>query len=273
MTWTAHRIDSWRQFDEGVVSPHASTTSPLARTYIYRGQEDSTWSLEPSLLRLLKALKYDRGRALEVEAGLLARFKNRAHLFLDAKVLPPGFGSLLATESSLDWWTLMQHYGAPTRLLDWTHSPLVALYFATLDRWDVDGAVWTVQRRQLNEAMISAFGEPPKQDANLWRADEPPPRVLTFDQSRPTERMVSQQGAFTVSQDPLLDHVVGIESVAEEITESAGATVVVRRKYVIAAQAKQAIFRQLQHMNVTAAALFPGIDGLGAELREMAQFG
>ena len=49
----------------------------------------------------------------------------------------------------LDSTTLMQHYGAPTRLLDWTISPWVAFYFAVQDRPDDDALIWTFNRDEL----------------------------------------------------------------------------------------------------------------------------
>jgi hypothetical protein len=268
MAWTDYRISSWRDFDEHVVSKHAALASPLKSTYIYRGQEDAAWTLLPSLTRHTISLGFDRTKALEVEADLKQRFKTRAHHFLDERLLPTGFATLLTTDASLQWWTLMQHYGAPTRLLDWTHSPLVALYFATRDCRNRDGAVWSLHRGRFMAAARDRFGEEPGDDRSHWRSDAPPARVLSFDSQRPTERMTAQQGAFTVSQDILLDHATGIEQVVDEITKDSD-KFVIRRKYVIPAAAKQSILRQLHHMNVTAAALFPGIDGLGVELSEM----
>lgn len=268
MAWTDHPIGSWRAFDEKVLSEHAALTSPLKRTYIYRGQEDASWTLRPSFARLAASLDLSRKDALEIENDLKKRFEIRAHHFLETKLLPAGFGTMITTEAHLTWWSLMQHYGAATRLLDWTHSPLVALYFAVRDLWDRPGAVWSVHRRRFMEAAESTFGNNPDDIPTTWTAEAPPPRVLAFDPKRPTERMTAQQGAFTVSQDPLLDHADGIEQVIEEVTDD-GNAFVLRRKYVIAPDAKRPILRQLHHMNVTAAALFPGIDGLGAELREM----
>lgn len=272
MAWTEYRIESWRDFDEKVLSEHAALTSPLKRTYIYRGQSDAGWALIPSLTRLAISLGFDRSKALEVEQGLRQRFQARAHQFLDAKVLPTGFGTLLVTDASLQWWTLMQHYGAPTRLLDWTHSPQVALYFAVRDRWDEDGAVWTLQRGRFMAAARDRFGAEPGDESDQWRAEDPPSRVLSFDPQRPTPRMTAQQGALTVSQDLLLDHAVGIEDVVDEVTTDRE-RFVLRRKYVIPSEVKPTLLRQLHHMNVTAAVLFPGIDGLGAELGEMVRLG
>jgi hypothetical protein len=182
-------------------------------------------------------------------------------------VLPAGFGTLLTTEACLDWWTLIQHYGGPTRILDWTQSPLVALYFAVRQRWDRDGAVWAVHAVKLNERGDDRFGPLPASDAELWRNETPDARVYVHGTNRPTDRMIAQQGAFSVGHDILVDHA---DSIADLLPEVEGG-LMLRRRFVIPGSAKPSFLRQLHHMNVTAAALFPGLDGLGSELEELAR--
>ncbi len=80
----------------------------------FRGHAKSTYKLLPSLARDAKAL--------ERESLLSKRFKQNAYPFRQS---PP--------QSEWEWLFLMQHFGIPTRLLDWTESPLVALYFAVND--------------------------------------------------------------------------------------------------------------------------------------------
>lgn len=45
--------------------------------------------------------------------------------------------------------TLMQHYGAPTRLLDWSQSGAIAAYFACVDKRHLDGTIWWINEREV----------------------------------------------------------------------------------------------------------------------------
>jgi hypothetical protein len=129
------------------------------RHLIYRGHGRYDWNLVTTLTRRLRDLARTGGMDLdllesyvvkpeleatvsEVEELLLRAFMDEA----DRLAIP----SLPPNDDRLAWWELMQHHGAPTRLLDWTRSPFVALWFAiqdvtTNDR--EDGALWIFDTR------------------------------------------------------------------------------------------------------------------------------
>jgi hypothetical protein len=277
VTWTAHPIAAWTDFHDKVLQAHSEITVPLRASYIYRGQACAEWTLAPSFTRLCSKLGYDRPRAVEIEKLIQRRFKERAHLHLEQRFLPAGSGSLIQTAALSEWWSLMQHYRAPTRLLDWTHSPLVALYFAVRERWETDGAVWCIHRRTLWERSDALYGEPPGElesnEAKMWWSESAQRRVYSFDSTRPTDRMVAQQGAFTIAHDILVDHAEGIAESMPETAEDEGRTTICRRKYTIAAGAKRDLLRRLHQMNIGASGLFPGIDGFGSEMDEIVRLG
>ncbi len=92
----------------------------LPNNYVYRGQANADWDLESSLERVISE-KWDKEVAKRAEDFSLIQFQSKFHLY-DNENVPPN--------TKLAWLAIMQHYGVPTRLVDFTESPYVALYFA-----------------------------------------------------------------------------------------------------------------------------------------------
>jgi hypothetical protein len=111
------RFSSWRELLDALV--HTSDAG-----WIYRGQGDSRWRLVTTLERTIDA-RPGHSDPLLIERGIHRRFIERATTYLNP---------VPAKHDELSWLTLMQHYGAPTRLLDRTKSPLIGLYFAYEER-------------------------------------------------------------------------------------------------------------------------------------------
>lgn len=115
----------------------------------FRGHARSAYKLECSL---------SRTGGLDMERELMSEFQR------DATALLSGADMRGGAPTEWDWLFLMQHYGVPTRLLDWSESPLAALFFA-LDDPDIataadDAAVWALRPQQLNAAAGIKATEP-----------------------------------------------------------------------------------------------------------------
>ena len=97
----------------------------------YRGQANHAWSLLPGY--------YRRDTGLS-EHSLMIKFRQSATMLIQVPAM-----------NSFEWMFQMQHYGVPTRLLDWTESPLVALYFSVSSMEDTDAALWVIKPSELNK--------------------------------------------------------------------------------------------------------------------------
>ena len=164
----------------------------------------------------------------------------------------------------------MQHFGAPTRLLDWTASLFVALYFAARGHRSDDGAVYLVHVSTLNAAMHEAYGKAAElgtaTDDRFTDAAAPETVHLVERKTALPRRMTVQQGGFM-----LCENIHGdIESIlAERIEVVADEAKELHRKLIVPAALKPEIMRRLREMNVTRATLFPDLDGVGGSLNEM----
>lgn len=135
-------------FTEQSLSDWASLQARLDAepgVWLYRGQGDRRWPLATSLERLVRP----RENRLVAEEASVRRFSGPARLYLPSERVPL---------FRLEWLALMQHHRVPTRLLDWTRSPYVALYFAfSTSPEDADSvALWAIDRQFLSIMQLKA---------------------------------------------------------------------------------------------------------------------
>jgi hypothetical protein len=257
--YAVYVLDSWEAFLDMI------TDSPLSN-WAFRGQRDATWPLFSALSRYLLTFGIHPQAWQAQEARILRIFKRKAHQFLH-HIPPP--------DDDLQWLALMQHHGAPTRLLDLTWSPYVAAFFA-LERATGDTAVWafnpaaisyppaiqlredlTIHPRELNPRA------PGRLHQHFLEADTP---VLWIGEPEMMNlRLTAQSGTFAIPgtlRQPLEVILSNYPHPHETVVKLILPSARIREKGL----------RELYRMNTTRATLFPDLDGLARSLAYELEF-
>lgn len=143
-------LQAWTHFTLEQLKEHARKTvfqkqEFCGSTWVYRGQSDASWQITSTFER---AINFDRTLIRNAERNLrgkelsaISRFKAKAWPYVDKPNM-----------SNLEWLMLMRHHGVPTRLVDFTESPIVALFFALAGNPSGDFAIWTLNRDAMEDA-------------------------------------------------------------------------------------------------------------------------
>ncbi len=250
-------IDDWSQFIDIVLGWTGF------RNWAFRGQGDEAWKLRSSLSRHVESSDVCRDAWPLQEERIRRIFERKAHLFMDD---PP--------QDELEWLALMQHHGAPTRLLDLTWSPFVAAFFA-LEGATGDAAVWAfnlplmwqsaarrikgVRVRDADPRIPENFEKFYLQNKNAF--------VWQGDPFRMPQRVVAQSGTFLVSGDLGLT----VEEILEQYPRSPKARNAREDALLIqfvfdTERVRADAMASLYSMNITQSTLFPGLDGLARSM-------
>ena len=222
----------------------------LAGQLWFRGQENTRWQLVPSAHR----------RQAVLETQFVQHFRIRA----------PGLAANCpAHDDYVAWLPLMQHYGLPTRLLDWTESLLVAAYFATSNTsTNEDGAIWMLAPGNLNRRSIgnlipflshpsvksivsAAFGI---QNGHLS------PECIAALAPRTDRRMTAQLGSYTIHR---------TRASLEEADDASGFLA----KVSLPVSARAQLTGELSTAGIRRSTLFPDLQNLAAEISDLRAFG
>ncbi len=248
--------ESWEHFRK-IIDDQNSNLRDNSR-FLFRGQSFSDWRLTTSLARALPE-GIDFKSALFIERAALDHFRSIAHLFLR--------DHLLSEPVALDpvgWWSLMQHYRAPTRIIDWTSSPYIAAYFAVQENHHLDGAVWCLDSKLFNKKDKDFYQEDLKLplDNSLFLDENSPNRVILIGRRRLTDRMLAQQGVFMTSLNVLGEPQMAIEQILNQDKNGL-------LKIIVPSKNKLEYLGKLRRMNITGQSLFPGADGVGKSVLEL----
>ncbi|MFQ5670649.1 MAG: FRG domain-containing protein [Acidobacteriota bacterium] len=249
-------VSSWQDVNEQLYKNAWKPDIGRFRSrYAFRGLSTSDYRLETTLSRL-------RGRPARLEGHLLRNFRKYAHR------------DVVERDFLWNWMSVAQHHRLPTRLLDWTYSPYVALHFATAntEKFHTDGAVWCVDFARANERLprklrdaLTAEGADVFTVEMLTRLASrlesfdglaASPFVVFFEPPSLDDRIINQYALFSVLSDP--------EAILDDwIVAHPG----MGRKLIIPAGLKWEIRDKLDQANISERVLFPGLDGLSGWLK------
>lgn len=263
--YTTLTVNSWEDFQR----EYESRFALKGRRWVFRGQQKTIWDLKSSLERSA----CDRvGLPLtdlpEIEAYLLKRFQRNLHRF---QIRVP------ASVDHLEWFALMQHHGAPTRLLDWTYSCYIALFFAlesapldtTCAVWAID-QIWLFLRlRQLAAAGVrEAFRLDPElhdpRSSYTLLETKGVTSVAPLVPYHLNERLAVQQGVFLVPLNLEVPFMENLRAVAEPHELRAN---VLKLEIPVVRKVQFQMLVSLERLNVQRLSLFPGIDGFAQSMQ------
>jgi FRG domain len=276
--------NSWRD---------AVTIGKSLSSHVFRGQKDKSWPLSTSIERAAKRFNIPLEKLYTHEKRILETFKARAHHFLPS---PPN------ESESIEWLSIIQDYGGPTRLLDFTESFYLASYFA-IETATSDACVWAINEsdlvfRAIDEKEVglkigtayAANTEAIVRYAETFVTDPSKCRdlVLTVTPPRLNERLAVQKGLFlfpgnlSISFENNLCRSLGYPF--DELV-SANAKIETRDylddyalwssapvvKINLPKDIHDLAFRDLHAMNIDTATLFPGLEGFAKSLTYLLQ--
>lgn len=253
ISYSTVQLPSWHEFKLYI--------QRFSENWAFRGQANALWHLNNAIERT-DFIHFKTG----IEANFVAESQRGARNYLTKDETP---------EHLIEWLALMQHHGAPTRLLDFSKSPFIAAYFAFEFCVMMEGhhiAVWCVNmehlRKKALEILSQEFGGALKETENL--INEKLFQVLFYQNNKnlvfPVEpfrinrRYSLQQSIFVSTGTSAAPFMQQLNFLGPDLPK----TVV---KIEIPATEKKEALRALLMMNLHRASLFPDLDGYALSLK------
>lgn len=243
--------DKWEKDDINLAKQREDEDADPLQTW-FRGQESAAWRLIPKMYR----------QQHFNENEIRTEYKLRAFQLMSESRIP---------SDDKEWYFLMQHFGAPTRLLDWTDGALIALYFAVKSHTKyANSAVWMLDPTWFNDDVLNKTDEsnyvsgvllPSWPEAEPW-FPKPFEQVLhvgspvAIDPPHVARRVSVQRSRFTIHGRSKR----GLEAFARNVK---GSRLV---KFVIPKKVGTQILKDLSTCGIVETSVFPDLEGLSREL-------
>jgi hypothetical protein len=252
-SYTTLRLETWNEYKKWV--------DELSENWAFRGQADARWDLENAIERT-DFIQLHKG----IEVDFLAEFQRGARNYLPKDQTP---------EHLIEWLALMQHHGAPTRLLDFTKSPFIAAYFAFEQCYSVPEryiAIWAMNINFLKSEALSKlqklFSVELEKSGNVIKEalfekifyENSCSLIFPVEPFRMNRRYSLQQSIFVStgnSYEPFMHQLGFLEDKIERAVV----------KIELPTTLHKQVIRDLQKMNLHRASLFPDLDGYAASLK------
>ena len=266
-TFAEERISSWGEF-----SSFVREQRPRDK-WVYRGQANKEWPLDTTIERALRDWDIDLKRATAIEFQTIREFRRRLR--------EPRYDRVHT--DTLYCLALMQHYGGPTRLLDCTYSPYAAAAFAMEKGGSKGPVIWCFRGKWVGE---EARERTPHKYLFDQRSDDRQRTDHTFvplyqlqlhEKSAPTvrfvsaenpvylnERLAAQQGLFLCPADLGVSFADNLRAMSDwHVTSN-----IVKLHLDLKGAEVVDFAANLKRMNLSFAALFPGLEGFARSIRQ-----
>ena len=237
--------------------------------WAFRGLPNGSWALKPSLEReVTDRLGCEPARMLRVETDLLREFRRHYRRY----------GTSVPDEHDvMEWWSVMQHYGAPTRLLDFSYSVWIGAHFAIDDLdpsrtdtcaiWAFDSGWWASKAREVVPEIAEILKDDPNAKVpgnitQILRLEKP--FVYPLNPFGLDERLAVQQGVFVVPGDLTRPFEANLKAL-DDCNE--GHQHLVKFEIKASGELLKEAFQELRRMNIGNTSLFPGLAGFARDFR------
>ncbi|WP_066385448.1 FRG domain-containing protein [Neobacillus mesonae] len=261
--WKEVQVDNWQQFMEYI-------SGLRLNDWIYRGQRSSSWNLQSSLYREITSFheNLDNKKCMKYEEQMIKEYYGSSPLYSPYELKEPRTDdSPQRFNYRLETLSIMQHYGAPTRLLDWTYSPYIAAFFA-LDGAIEDFSIFALNVKELENFDKERFDEnysKIKQRIFSRIMKHNKHFIFSFEPFQKNERIRRQQGLFIVPSviNKTFDEILNEYSIVDGKLNKKFVAI----KLIFKKDAIKEYWLNLRRMNITHETIYPGFEGFCKALK------